>query len=304
MSGYTELCNMHDYLEASTVSRYTRVMAVPNLPKPFDYLDHREFLRDWFQAKCAQNSRYSHRMFAQRAGVKSPSLLHLVIKGERNLTHRTLPGFCKALGLDGDAKRFFSLLVKLDRSRTPRERNEIYQSLAAERRFRDAFELEHAGFDYISKWHVPAIRELAGIDGFRMDPEWVAKQLRPTITVAQARDALELLVRLGLIVPDTQGGATQRDVAVVTPHQVRSLAAYNYHANMIRLAGESLERFGSAERHVGAITLRVSEQTLAHLRNEVIRFHERMLALCDEDTDGDRVVQLNTQIFPLSKGAK
>ena len=41
------------------------------LPKVFTYLDHRLFLRDWFEAKKALNHGYSYRVFARRAGFSS-----------------------------------------------------------------------------------------------------------------------------------------------------------------------------------------------------------------------------------------
>ena len=69
-------------------------------PDLYSYLSFRDFLKDWYAARKAADSRFSHRLFARRAGVSSPSLLNEVIGGRRNLTARTLEGFIKALGLD------------------------------------------------------------------------------------------------------------------------------------------------------------------------------------------------------------
>ena len=48
--------------------------------------------------------------------------------------------------------------------------------------------------------------------------------------------------------------------------------------------------------------MRASPSVLATLKEEVAAFQERVLDLCDE-APGDRVVQLNLQLFPLSAEA-
>jgi len=278
----------------------------PALPSVFDYLDHREWLRDWFAAKRAQNPRYSHRLFAMRAGFRSPSMLHLVMTGQRNLTDASFARFCKALGLSAPERAHFRALVDLDRATSPAARTEIYEKLRARQHFRGASEIEEASFDFLSDWALPAIYELAGHPRFRMDPRWLARQLRPRVSEARVRNALDTLVTLGLLEPDEHGGARAVDKAVVTAHEVQGLAVYRYHRSMGSLAMESLEWAEPSIRHFGAVTVRVAPAQLEQLKHEVAAFQERVLAICDAeegtaDDDRDRVVQLNLQLFPLSR---
>lgn len=270
------------------------------LPTVFSYLDHRSYLADWFAAKQRANPRYSHRVFAAKAGFRSPSMLHLVIKGERNITERAMPKFQRALGLDRDARSYFSLLVKLDRSTSLDERNALFERIRARRHFGRAEALEDAGFDYLSDWSLPAIRELAACAAFRLDPKWIGKTLRPRISTARARKAIDKLVTLGMLEAKEDGTAIQKDASIVSPHEVWGLAVFNYHRGMLDLARKALEWAQADERHYGAVTVRVSPETLAQLKREVSEFQERLLALCDADKDGDRVVQINIQMFPLS----
>lgn len=274
-----------------------------DLPSIFDHLDHRAFLSAWFEAKCKQNSNYSHRLFARRAGVANPSLLHLVIQGERNLTANTLPGFAAALELDAEGRRHLELLVALDRAKTTAQRSAIFDTIRATKHFRQANALQTASFDYLADWTVPAIRELAGCPGFRYDAAWIAARLQPSITVARATRSLATLEHLGMLVPDGEGGATQQDAAVVTPHEVWGLAVFNYHRAMLERSEHALDAVDAELRHFGAVTVRASPSKLAQLKEEVGAFQERILALCDEDPDGDRVMQLNLQLFPLSQRA-
>lgn len=231
----------------------------------------------------------------------NPSLLGLVIKGERNLTPRTVPGFLEALGLTGAARRHFELLVDLSRAKSNDERNAIFSRIRATKHFREANALGAASFDYLSDWTIPAIRELAGRPDFRFDPAWVASKLLPRVTEARARRSLQVLVDLGMLEPTDQGGAQVVDVAVVTPHEVIGLAVFNYHHAMLERSREALEAVDAELRHYGAVTVRATPEQLARLKEEVAAFQERVLELCDSDPEGERVMQLNLQLFPLSE---
>lgn len=270
-------------------------------PSVYAYLDHRLFLQDWFSWKKAKNPRFSHRMFARLAGQRSPSLLLLVSRGERNLTPRTAAAFCKAMDLGEEESAFFHLLVSLDEARTPVERNDIFARIAASRHFQAARPIEGDGFRYLSHWYIPAVRELATCPGFRADPAWIAGAMHPPITPAEAQLALDVLTGLGMIQVHLDGHAEVREVTVKTPHEVAGLAVHNYHQQMIQRAGDAITGVRSAERHLGAVTVAVPHARFAELKRELISFQERLLDLCDSLADPrDRVYQLNLQLFPLT----
>lgn len=275
-------------------------MASP-APAVHTYLDYRRFLSDWFAWRKAESPRFSHRAFMRRAGLSSPSLLLSIIEKKRNLTPTTLEGFVVALRLPNDEAAFFRDLVELDQASSLDDRNRAWDKIAATRRFREARLLEGAAVDYLSSWYVPAVRELAACEGFRADPEWIAATLQPRIKPAEARRALELLRTLGLLRP--QGDSlVPVEASVVTPHEVAGLAAMNYHIGMLERASEALTAVPSAHRHYCAVTVAVREDLLPRLKAELDRFQERLLDLCDSAEGArHRVVQLNLQLFPLSR---
>lgn len=272
------------------------------------YLDFRRFLGDWFDAQKAADSRYSHRLFARRAGVRSPSLLKEVIAGRRNLTPTTLAGFIKALRLEGEDAEFFRALVELDQAETHEDKNRAWEQVAACRRFREARSAEVDFFRYLSTWYYPAIRELALCRDFQADPTWIADRLMPRITPAQAREALETLLELGLLVRQDDGSVVTADTSLATPREVAWLVAANYHRQMLGRASESLERVPASERHLLGVTVAVPESLLPALKAELDAMQQRLLHLCDDAAvqDGapaaERVCQLNLQLVPLSRG--
>lgn len=271
-------------------------------PDIHGYLDYRRFLSDWFEAKKAGNPRYSHRLFARKAGHKNPSLLLLVAQGKRNLSPTNVRGFARALELSAAEARFFGHLVDLDQAATPEEQNAAWAHISASRRFRAARRVEGEGFEVISTWYHSAIHELARRDDFEADPAWVARTLRPRITKSQAKQALDLLSSLGMLAPDENGRVEPRDVSLATPHEVAGLAARNYHHGMLGLARDSIAASGRDERHLSAVTVCIPRSLVPRLKAEIDAFQERLLDLCDSaEGDREQVYQAHLALFPLSE---
>jgi uncharacterized protein (TIGR02147 family) len=259
----------------------------------------------WFDVRKAANPRFSHRVFARLAGQKSPSLLLHVMSGRRNLTPVTVEAFVGALGLRAGEAEQFRALVDLDQAETDRDRNEAWSRVSAARRFRDAMPIEGEGFRYLSSWVFPAVRELAARPDFRADPKWIARMLRPRISAAKARDALETLLELGLLAEDAAGRVAPTQASVVTPPEVQGLAAHNYHREMIDRSRESIEGAEPEERHLLGVTVAVPDALLPQLKEELNRFQARLLDLCDgADASPERVLQINLHLFPLSAGSE
>ena len=268
-------------------------------PDIIRYLDYRSYLRDWYEARKAANPRFSHRAFVRRTGQKSPSLLADVIHRRRNLTPELVRSFAKAMKLDAADHRYFALLVRLDQSKDNDESNAAWRELSATRRFRQARHVEGESFRYLSEWWYPAIRELAARDDFQADPAWIARQLRPKVSEAQARQALEALFELGMLV-EVDGRITQAEGAVVTPREVLGVAVDNYHRGMLGLAREGIRGFKSAERHYIGVTAGIPASLVPELKAELNAFAERLLELCDGAEGIERVYQLQLALFPLS----
>lgn len=270
------------------------------VPNVYEYLDFRRYLGDWFASKKQRNPKFSYRMFARMAGQKSPSLLHHVVRGDRNLTAATTEAFVRAMKLSVPDAAFFGLLVQLGQATTDTERNDAWERIAATRRFREARLVEGAGFAYLSHWYYPAIRELAHRDDFRADPAWIASTLRPRITAAKATRALRELMAMRLLV-EHEGRVRPAEASVVTPHEVAGLAVHNYHAGMLARAREAIDAFDPEERHFGGLTVAVPADLVPRLKEELVAFQERVLNLCDSASGAsDQVYQVNLHLFPLS----
>lgn len=276
-----------------------------DLPSVYTFLDYRAFLKEWFDAKKRANPRFSHRMFARMAGHNSSSLLLQITSGKRNMTAESVVRFAQAMKLDAQERGFLQALVDLDQARSDDLKMDAWRRVSAHRRFREARKLEGEGFRYLSHWYYPAIRELAARPDFDADPAWIAARLRPSVSVAKVRVALEEIVRMGLLVPDEDGLLNLDDASVVTAPEVTDLAVCNYHREMSSRAYDSVAEFEREERHLLGVTVSVPEELIAEVKSVLNEMHARLLDLCDgADGDRDRVYQINLQLFPLSDSRK
>jgi uncharacterized protein (TIGR02147 family) len=265
----------------------------------FRYRDYREFLSAFYAH--GKSAGLSYRSFARSAGLGAPNYLKLVIEGKRNLSEQMAGRFARACRLNEESTEYFKLLVAFSHATDDEQRNALHERLSSFARFRSAQPLELAQKDYHSTWYIPAIRELVTCPGFVEDPAWIAAHLEPNINERDAAHALDVLQRLGLLDRDPSGKLSQATRAVTTGQQASGLHLRNYHAELMQRAVHAMHHLSPEERYVSALTLSASAATFAEVRRRVLAFRQELIALCDADPDPARVVQLNLQLFPLSR---
>jgi uncharacterized protein (TIGR02147 family) len=265
----------------------------------FRYLDYRAYLADYYRAKKGRG--FSYRAFSRAAGLGAPNYLKLVIAGQRNLTAPMAVRFAAACGLGGEAAQYFAELVAFNQARTVEQRNQSYARLLAFSRYRRGHKLALAQSAYHSTWYLPALRELVASARFCEDPEWLAELLWPKIKPSDVRQALDTLVELGLLDRDPHGRLRQRDAVVSTGPETVSMHIANYHAEMMRRATAAMELVPAPSRDVSALTFCVGPDGLARLKQRIQEFRRELIEMVEAESDRSQVVQLNLQLFPLTR---
>jgi uncharacterized protein (TIGR02147 family) len=266
----------------------------------FRYLDYRRFLGDVYKAQKARG--LSYRAFSRRAALGAPNYLKLVVEGKRNLTPGMALRFAHAAGLAGDGADYFVELVAFCQADTNSEKQKHHQRLLAFSRYREAHKLENAHAEYHAAWYLPAIRELVTSRDFRDDPKWIATKLWPAIKASEAKQALAILLKLGLIARDGESGRLRQTSAIVTTGpETRGLHIARYHAEMTTRAIAAIDLVPSSERDLSALTLCVGKAGLARMKQRIQALRRELLELNESDDDRDQVVQLNFQLFPLTR---
>jgi uncharacterized protein (TIGR02147 family) len=268
----------------------------------FRHQDYRAFLREYYEARRARRDGFSLRAFSRRVGLRSPNYLKLVIDGVRNLTPEMAIRFAEGCGLAGEALEYFCALVALNQAHSSRERDLHYGRIKRLRRYRKVYKLDAAQDAYHSQWYIPAIRELIARGDFEEDPKWIAKALLPSITPREAERALKVLCELGLLVRQRRTGRlVQSEPLVETQAGPLGHHLVSFHRAMMARAAEAIDRVPRDEREIASLTLCLSQTRMLELKTELERFRAELLQNYPADEVAERVVQVNFQMFPLSK---
>ncbi|MEZ4235630.1 MAG: DUF4423 domain-containing protein [Myxococcota bacterium] len=234
---------------------------------------------------------------------RSTSWLSLALRGDRELVPEHLEPMVALFRLDPEEAAYLSALVDLT-ERSPRARRAAWAAVSAIQRQRAAADVPVEVVAAFAHWHVAAIAELARCDGFRADPVWISRTLQPRIGVAAAQEALTRLIRLGLLVPDDEGGleAGPRTWSPSDlPEGPVSEAAAVLHDSVLELGRSALRAFRFNERHHASLVLALSEARLGNVQ-ALLRELERQLVVAAEEGSAapNRLYLLGLQIFPIS----
>lgn len=269
-------------------------------PEIYQFLNYREYLRAMYDFMKENLRGFSFRRFGQMAGLDSPNYLKMVMDGDRNLGDSTIPKFAKALKLNKQESTYFAALVPFTQTTDATAKQEAYQRMLKILRMRKIRELETTQYDYFSKWYHAAIREMILFDGFREDPEWIAKQLSPRINTKEAEQSLKLLLQLGFLKRNSDGRLEQSESTLASAPEIRSLALQNFHQQMLENAKRALTEISAEMRDITAITLGLTEADVPHLKKKILAFRRNLLAEFGANTKVSGVYQMNVQLFPLT----
>ncbi len=272
-------------------------------PSVYDYEDYRKYLGDMYSFHKANTTGFSFRSFSLEAGFKSPNFLKLLIDGQRHMTLNSVRKVIKALRLSSDEGSFFKNLVMMNQAAGSRERAGHLELLYRSKIFRELHPLKPAQFDYYNQWYHIPIREMVGSAQFREDPKWISRQLRGGVTPAQVTEALDTMIRLGLLTRGPDNVLVQAQSNVTTGHEVASSAVAEFHRQMMRLGGESIDTVHRNKREISSSTLLISEDALGRLKELIQEFRRTLLAEAanPDPAKATVVYQLSLLLFPLTE---
>lgn len=275
-------------------------------PIVYDFTNYREFLQSFFNYKKSINSSYTASSFARRAGLgeNSRGYLKLVIDGKRNLTSATIRAFSDALGLNADESMYYENLVHFNQAEKPKDRKYYFERLIATSAKNKSKQLELLESQYriFNYWYVMAIRELVAVEGFVEDAKWISSALKGKVTVAEVRQTLDDLQRVGLIKRNAQTKKLeQSEVLVKIAGGVFNPFIQNFHLGMIERAKEALVEDAYDDRNASGVTISCERNKLSEIKKDIEEFRNQVTEKYGL-TDGtiDSVIQVNFQIFQLT----
>lgn len=282
-------------------------------PTLSEFMDYRLFLADFYQAKKhltrASIRPYSYSIFSAAADIKSPNYLKMIIEAKRNLSPEMVVKFAKACSFNKAQTDEFKLLVSFNQAEDPADRNYALKQLSeyrVEQKLKHG-ELDRKTFEEMPNWIGWIIYALADQEGVTFEASQLKDLLRGKASEAEINEAVENLIRSGELVRDPVSAAISKGKPTEVQKDIPAALIRKLQMQLMYLGLESLYQDNSSEREFGSLTMSLTEKEfdlikfkLRHLRKSL---HKDNL-VAREISKGNRVYQLNLQLFPVSNASK
>ncbi len=270
-------------------------------PNLFDYFDYREYLHDYYVYHKNRNPAYSYRLFARKAKLGSPNYLKLVVDGKRRITDRTLFQFARGLGLSRDEEKYFRELVMYQEVSDPDSKELHLRSLLKyQEKQRTPTPLKADRIKFVLDWHHAVIRELVLSKDFKEDGAWIAKRLGNKVTEAQAKESLELLVRLQILKRNAEGRLEQFEPLLTSSDEVPSHVLRSLHRTYLRKAINSIFSVPLDKRELSGLVLCMPQNRLKEIKAEIKEFRKKLNRKYGLEKDGDEVYFVGLYLYPVT----
>ena len=287
--------------------------SVGALPDLSEYMDYRLFLADFYHAKKTQTKNsirpYSYAIFSAAADIKSPNYLKMIIEGKRNLSLDMIAKFAKACSLNKAQTEEFRLLILFNQADDPADRNYALKKLSeyrVEQKLKLG-ELDRKVFDKVPNWIGWIIFAMVDQAGVSFQTNELRDLLRGKASESEISQALENLIKSGELVRDEQTGAISKGVSTEAPDEVPSALVRKLQMQLMYLGLESLYQDSATEREFGSLTLAMTAQEFEELKFKLRQLRKSLHkdnSIARMNNKGDRVYQLNLQLFPVTNTSK
>ena len=265
------------------------------------YSSYRAFLLAHAQGQKEQNRRWTYGSWAKKLGLKSTSSITKIVKGERHPGPDITDRLVRYFRFAPKEESYFHDLVSLQKVQNdPRFAVLLMEKMGKEHPDGKIRLLDDKEFFVISHWYVLAIREMVRMNEFCEEPSWIAKRFLPKLTAREVKEAIAALEQTGLVKRDRQGKLAVSEGRVHSGNEVASEGIKRYHTQMLDNAKSALRQVPVDQREMTASTLVISSEKLPEAKQLIREFKSKFARLL-EDVSGDRVYQMQIQLFPLTK---
>ncbi len=267
-------------------------------PEIFKYLEYRSYLKDYFQFLIDQDPKFSQRWIAQRAGLKSPQLLSMILKGDRKLSTETAQLLSTPLGLNEKEEEYLNVLIELESANHMERQLEILDRIKFQ--FQNGLfkDLPDSGYEYLKKWYYPVVREFCAIKNLKIDPTLISHCLE--ISNEEAGRTLEYLIQLGFL-KRVGEEILRAEPSLKASDFVSPLLMAQYHLQVIERAFHAMQ-LKRELRHFESLVFSLPTKQIDSVKEKIRQFIRELDMIAENSPRRDDVFQLSIQFFSLTGG--
>jgi uncharacterized protein (TIGR02147 family) len=269
-------------------------------PELYSYHDYRHYLRDWLEFAKASERKLTLRAVGAATGM-SASYLSMILSGARNFSDVSLKQLMPILELSNPEQDYLLLLRVISDSDSQTERTQALNKLQKFSAYRNVHPKELEVYRYLSRWYYVAIREMAALPEFRLDPEWIQKRLVYPVTLQEVSRALEFLIEHQYIekLADNRARLPQKQIDCMGG--VYKIALAQFHREMFDLASQSIDVTPREKRNLTFHTFAMSENSFERLRDLLNQTHSELVNFGEKEQNLNSVYHVTLACFPLSQ---
>jgi uncharacterized protein (TIGR02147 family) len=304
---------MGAYMETQLNQKLDNSTTSVSMPAISEYMDYRLFLADFYLAKKQQTKLairpYSYAIFSAAADIKSPNYLKMIIENKRNLSLDMVSKFAKACSFNKAQTDEFRLLVIFNQAEDPADRNYALKQLSeyrVEQKLKHG-ELDRKVFEKVPNWIGWIIYAMVDQEGVVFETSQLRDLLRGKASESEINEALENLIKSGELSRDPVTKIITKGKPTEAPEEIPSALVRKLQMQLMYLGLESLYQDTANEREFGALTLSLTEKEFEDIKFKLRQLRKSLHkdnSIARMASKGERVYQLNLQLFPVSNASK
>lgn len=266
----------------------------------YNYESSQLFLVDMVRELQHSDPTLSVRALAKRMGMKSHTLLLMMLQGKRPLRVKHAPVLAKGFGLSSQERLYFQALIQFN-SAEDLEEKQLCRVWLSDLHPAQPLRIKQLDeFEVVSNWLHMAILALSRTKNFVPTAEAITRRFGKSTNVAETRSALERLKSLGLIEYDESGSFKPTYNKVTTADDIANIGARTYHRGIMKLADKALDDVPLERREFQSFSISIPDSKIG-LAKEMIRKFRTQFAMAMGEEEGDQVFQMNIQLFQLTE---
>lgn len=262
----------------------------------YQYEDFQLLLKDLFEAQKQVDPKFSHRKFAQKAGITNPGYLNDVIKGKRKISKNAFHQICQGFEFSEKECEFFQLIVNYGQAKKVEEKQEYYKQILY-RRSRSKFARLHPELHaYYTDYRYPLVRSAIECNQFRGNWDDFSQYFNPIIPTHLLKKIIRELCEWDLIHQNPQGQYLVNQNFVEPPESLNSQVRHLNHT-WLEKAQEALFNTPPEERHISTMLLNVDEETLKVIQDKIQAFRKDIFETIQQCSHPNTTIQLSLAQF-------
>ena len=270
------------------------------LPVIYAYNNFRNYLADYQIARMAAEKKFSKSAFSKQLGLPNTRSYFADVLSGKKVTTAFIERFIRALELNRNEGQFFRVLVLFNQAESPDARELYFEQLISLNKTPKRI-IDPKEYAYYKSWYNSVIRAVLSIIDWNGDYGLLARKVVPPITVKQSKEAVRLLVSLGLVAKNSDGFYKPTDKVIATSDYARDEIIRIYQHNCLAIAQEAVLRNRKQPQRVITKMVSVSEDGYRKIEKKIEQLNSAVTSLVHkEDVAADRVYQLAIILFPQS----